>query len=366
MKKLVFGLLLLLNIMAALAALFTAYAGHLDPSSHARLSTVSIVFPYTVLPVVAFLLIWLLLRRRNMLISALTLVALLPALRTTIPVNIKSTPPDDAIKVLTYNVWLFDKWDYPRSVDNAIVRYICESDADIVCLQEAFFEDHDSVLLMRPLTEYYPYWHIQRENQGEVQMMLLSKYPILYSEPIDYESQANISMAYELKIDSDTVLVVNNHFETNAIKKEDCERMRVIKGNGEQPVENVKRDLSGESRGRNAILLHRKLAGAARTRAPQARAVARYIKEKGHKYVIVCGDFNDHPLSYTYHTVAKGLTDCFVTTGNGMGHTYQRNEINVRIDHILCSKSFRPYSCTVDTSIDDSDHYPMFCYLKRR
>ncbi len=357
MRKILTIILLVCNVLAVLPALITAYVGYIDPTHHARLSTVSILFPYTVLPVVAFLVVWLFVRRRYMLISLLTLVAILPALRTTFPVNFKSTPPSDAIKVLTYNVWLFDKWDFPQTEDNAVVRYICNSGADIVCLQEACFQDYDSIALMRPLAEVYPYRHVQCEGDTELEMALLSKFPILHAEQIPYSSTSNLSMAYELAMGDDTLLVVNNHFETNAITSSDRLQMNAITHSTRQKT---------ITKGRNALHLHRKLAHAARKRAPQARAVAQYIKDKGKKYVIVCGDFNDHPLSYTYRTVAKNLTDCYVATGNGRGYSYWHSNIHVRIDHMLCSKAFKPYAFKVDSSMDLSDHYPLYGYLQHK
>ena len=38
--------------------------------------------------------------------------------------------------------------------------------------------------------------------------------------------------------------------------------------------------------------------------------------------VIVCGDFNDTPASYTKNTIATNLSDAFVESGNGFGRSY--------------------------------------------
>ena len=82
--------------------------------------------------------------------------------------------------------------------------------------------------------------------------------------------------------------------------------------------------------------------------------------------IIVCGDFNDSPVSYTHHRIAScGLTDAFVAAGNGLGRSFNRDAIVVRIDNILHSKHWKAYRCEVDDSNKDSDHYPIACYLKR-
>ena len=100
-------------------------------------------------------------------------------------------------------------------------------------------------------------------------------------------------------------------------------------------------------------------------RAPEAEAVHRYVEAHKDRYpVVVCGDFNDTPISYTRHTIAQGLTDCFAEAGCGLGLSYNRKGFNFRIDHIFCSSQFTPIMCKVDSKMDASDHYPMLCSMK--
>jgi endonuclease/exonuclease/phosphatase (EEP) superfamily protein YafD len=80
----------------------------------------------------------------------------------------------------------------------------------------------------------------------------------------------------------------------------------------------------------------------------------------------VCGDFNDTPISYARRTIAQGLTDCFQTTGRGLGLSYNQKGFYFRIDHVLCSPDLQPFNCQVDDEMDASDHYPVVCYLKMR
>jgi endonuclease/exonuclease/phosphatase (EEP) superfamily protein YafD len=100
-------------------------------------------------------------------------------------------------------------------------------------------------------------------------------------------------------------------------------------------------------------------------RAPQARAVHEYIEGHRQYPMIVCGDFNDTPISYARHTIAQGLTDCYVETGNGPGLSYNLQGFYFRIDHMFVSDHFTPYGCKVDSKIDVSDHYPIVCTLKK-
>ena len=111
-------------------------------------------------------------------------------------------------------------------------------------------------------------------------------------------------------------------------------------------------------------LLLTKLGQANALRAVGAEAVHKYIEAHRQYPTIVCGDFNDNPISYSRHVIAKGLTDCFAETGRGLGLSYNRKGFYFRIDHILCSDHFTPYNCQVDDKIDASDHYPILCWLK--
>ena len=81
--------------------------------------------------------------------------------------------------------------------------------------------------------------------------------------------------------------------------------------------------------------------------------------------VIVCGDFNDTPSSYTYNTVSKKLTDSFVESGNGFGRSYVGAFPSFRIDYILHSDQFIAYNFkTIREEL--SDHYPIITSLEKQ
>lgn len=50
---------------------------------------------------------------------------------------------------------------------------------------------------------------------------------------------------------------------------------------------------------------------------------------------VLCGDFNDTPISYTYHIIrSTGLHDAFIEKGKGIGETYCGNLPFLRIDYV--------------------------------
>ena len=161
-------------------------------------------------------------------------------------------------------------------------------------------------------------------------------------------------MAYFLQVEGDTIIVINNHLETTHLSTEDRTRYR----------EMLRGKLESDTLKEESLLLLGKLGKSTAIRAPQAEAVHQYIEAHRQYPIIVCGDFNDNPISYSRRTIAQGLTDCFVETGRGVGLSYNQKGFFFRIDHIMCSDHFKPYNCSVDNKIDASDHYPISCRLK--
>ena len=92
-------------------------------------------------------------------------------------------------------------------------------------------------------------------------------------------------------------------------------------------------------------------------RATQADYI-RQMLDAGEGPVILCGDFNDTPASYTYRTVKGDLTDGFRDCGSGFGYTFRQLKRIFRIDYIIYSPDFK--GVTYDSpNLDYSDHKPV-------
>lgn len=79
--------------------------------------------------------------------------------------------------------------------------------------------------------------------------------------------------------------------------------------------------------------------------------------------VLVCGDFNDTPVSYTYRKMTKELWDAFVESGNGTGSTYIGMFPFLRIDYILHSKELNAYQFETHSE-ELSDHHAISCIIE--
>lgn len=345
------------NIVTIIIMLLLGYSDRVDAAAHPFIGVIGLAFPVFLVLNILFLLFWLCVRKRWAVIPLLGLIMGYGPISTYSPLSIVRGAPKGAMKVISYNVFCFHGWQVDEN-DSEVLSYLVEENADIVCLQEADCSPWHQKRLDSIMTPQYAYRDTSRnQTSGGDVIMVLSKYPIVKKEYVQYESKSNHSCAFWLLTGrADTTILVANHLESTALPQRVKERFKNM----------VKGDLKGDSVKVESKTLYAKLAVATAKRAPQAEAVARYVREHKRYPIILCGDFNDNPISYVHHTIAKELTDCYTATGNGPGISYNSNAFFVRIDNIMCSDHFVPYNCSVDRSIKASDHYPIKCWVKRR
>ena len=355
LKKIVARVFSAFSILVAVLMVLVGFSDRLDPTSYPVLACAGMLFPFFVILNVGVLVFWLLVGWRRAIIPIAGLVVCYQPIRTYFPLHFDSEVPEGALKVMSYNVCGYAHKNYDQPMDT-IMAYLRDQHPDIVCLQEDFRHKPDPVGRLKEIFTYNDTVHVQKKRDNELNAMgIHSRFPIVKKERIVFESSANCSAAFFLLVDGDTVLVINNHLESFHLSPEDKQHYKdMLKGQMERDSANV------ETR-----FLIDKLSKAQATRAPQARAVHDYIERHRHLPIIVCGDFNDTPISYARHTIANGLTDGFVESGCGLGLSYNQKGFNFRIDHIMCSYHFIPCHCVVDDKMGASDHYPVICWLKK-
>ena len=345
------------NVVTVLLMLLAGYSDHINPASFSLLSNLGMAFPIFMLVNLLFIFFWLTFKWRKVWIPIVGYLLAYPPLTLYMPMHSAQDVPEGAIKVLSYNVCMYSGID--RYKDNegfdTIYNFLVRQDADIVCLQEDV--DTWRRYVLHRYKKVYPYndtIFLCTNDELTNGLGIHTRYPILWREQIPYESMYNGSVAWFLKVGSDTVMVINNHLEGTHLSLEDRDRYeRMIRGK-------LKRDTV---RDESKALLE-KVSRSSVIRAKAAEAIHRYIEQHSQYPAIVCGDFNDNPISYSRHVISEGLTDCYAGTGRGVGLSYNRKGFFFRIDHILCSSDFTPYNCKVDNEIDASDHYPIYCWLK--
>lgn len=359
--KVVTYLVLAVNLLFITLLLLTAYSPYIHPRSHPMESCLGLTFPVFLVINGCFFIFWLVARYKFALLPLLGFLLCYPQTQAYIPINFQTKSiPQGAIKLLSYNVMSFDKL-IKEDGKNPILTYIQKSGADIVCIQEYASSPASKHLTKADIEralKAYPYKNVHQQGEESVsnnKMACYSKFPILSWRALKYESAYNGSIVYELKVGKDTFMLINNHLESNKLTKEDKEVYKDM----------LKDPQAGKVRSGTRLLIS-KLAEASSIRSTQAEVIAQEIANSRHRYTIVCGDFNDTAISFAHRTIASDLDDAFTKSGCGLGISYNQNSFYFRIDHILISKNLKAYNCTVDRSIKDSDHYPIWCYLSKR
>lgn len=179
--------------------------------------------------------------------------------------------------------------------------------------------------------------------------VLFSKHPILAFEVLDLSPHKSLSGWFDIDIGSDTVRLFLLHLTSNSMTA-DSERLM------------EKGDLRDtETWGELGDLIGR-YARASSARADQAEVLETYISESPHP-VIVCGDFNDVPTSYTLAKIKGDLKDSFVAKGKGFGVTYAGKVPGLRIDYILVDSKFKIISHKIP-KLGVSDHHPVIAGIQ--
>ena len=359
--KLIHSLIATLNILFALLFIVASFSDSVSPNKSVIFSYLGLFFPVFFIINFCFLLFWLFVRKWVLFFVILCsfFVCWKPIKHYTpfhpFPVDVSGK---NVLKILTYNVMAFGYQNHTPDKPNEIIQYISNSGADIVCLQEYMVGTLANFLTREKVEQalhMYPYQYIEplvQRNRYSIGLAIFSKYPILHSRKIRYDSTFNGSTIHEIDVNGKTLMVVNNHLESFKLTMEDRSRYAdfIINMNAET-FDGLKETVQ------------QKLGTAFLIRAEQAEIVAEEIQKLKGDYLIICGDFNDTPISYAYQTVKGSMVDAFAESGNGLGTTCNQNYFWFRIDHIIHSPNMKAYNAMVDT-ISVSDHYPMWCYLE--
>ena len=231
--------------------------------------------------------------------------------------------------------------------------YIKENAPDILCFQEGWVSKQNLTKLKKELKKDLPYMDTCLIFENVIG--IFSRYPIVQKKVLarGYNNGAAVFLL-EMKR-GDTLRVVNCHLESMKLQRED----RTMWSNMVHDPDDS--SMSEEQ----SLRLFAKMARSTAKRSEQADLIGDYVAAHRNSSLMVCGDFNDTPISYAYHRIGKELTDAYRATSNGIGRSFNRDAIYVRIDHMFCSDQWKPYSCSLDSKVKISDHYPMTCFFKR-
>lgn len=349
--------------LIAIALLFCSFLSwSVSPLKTNLFSYIGLGFGIILLANTLYLMFWVVLSKWELaFVSLLAIVLCYKPVTTFFPLHLRSPKPSaSSIKVLTYNVQGFPQESDIHAEEQPILDYIATTDADIVCLQEYMVSKTGHSLIsqrdVNRILNKYPYRSVTGlESSGKYHtfgLACFSKHPIERTREIVFESSYNGAAVYTININGERYSIANVHLESNRIKPEDKKLYNDFLQNTDPAhLEQVTSNIRS------------RLGGAYRTRVRQVELVKQHLDACDTRGTIICGDFNDTPISYTYHRMREGMKDAFVSTSFGPGITYHEELFLFRIDYILHSENMQAYRTKVD-KVKYSDHYPLRTWIE--
>ena len=336
------------------------FSNHWNPGRFWPIAFLGITYPILVIINVIFCVLWIYRLKWYFLLSLAVLIITWNNTARIIQFSNHKKDVDDGIRIVSYNVHVFNKIKdntYLFTYDT-ICNKIAELHPEIACFQEfrAFTTQKrgwskskiDSHLSFMPYNHYIV--TSKERSSIEFGLAIYSKYPIINKGSVDFPESVNGCGFADILYSEDTIRVYNIHFESASLKKKNYEFLDSVLYINHQRIDEFK-DISN------------RLRKAYSRRSKQVEIVTQHIQQSPYP-VVICGDFNDTPISYTYNQVRGELNDAFVESGKGTSRTYLGEFPSLRIDYIFYTPKFTSYNYkTVNFKV--SDHLPIVCTLEK-
>lgn len=354
------------TVILALATVLAYLAVLVNPETTPIPAMAGMAFPYILIVDVIYTLMLIFAKK----ISALVMLAVMASgykcIDSTVQVNplhyIEDFDEDDsAFSIMSFNVRLLDRYNWIKGKNDTrtkIFEFLRYESPDIVCFQEFYNNSKDSITNEMIIQDLLGTSHIVRDynpddkkhstNKG---YRIFSKFPISNATPIFDQTDNLIGIYADAQILDRKVRILNFHLKSIKLGYDDYDFIDKI------DQKNNKEQVSGV---RN---IYNKVSKAYSIRTRQAGIISRIVSESPYA-VVLCGDFNDPPVSYCYRKILGGnLVDAFCQSGTGFGGTIRIKLLNFRIDYIMHSPVLES-KCFKTHRENLSDHYAISCKLK--
>lgn len=370
MKKVFYLVMIILNTFAALSLLLSYLCILIHPVTIWWIGLFGLAYLHLLALNFCFIVFWVFTSKIKLfVISMATILIGWPLIGRNIQIFenfiLEEEIQNKNLKVISFNVQGFaqrEKIQHNGEILN-MFDFFRETDADLICMQEfATYSWRDGLnkeVVIKHL-EKTPYNHIELTTNGptgdhyKFGIATFSKYPIIRKKLIYTDSTTNACIYSDLLIGYDTVRVFNIHLKSvNFQHDEKILLYKMLKTDyGKSDVHAVK-----------SII--RQLSLSSFERAKQVEILCSYVEQSPYP-VIICGDFNDPPTSYSYQKVRGNLKDAFVEAGSGLSTTFNiGRKASLRIDFIMYSDVFRAYNYE-SPRVHISDHFPVICRLVKQ
>lgn len=351
-SRVIVFLLSILAFIGLMAITMSVLASYVNPTKFVWLSFFGLafweIFLYVVLIFVLLLLMW----SRRVWLAVIALLIAVPGVYRSF--SFGKSQSGGEVRVMSYNVLGFtdqyDKEKTPLEVATIIAKMVKENDPDVLCIQE--FKDfipktnrRACIASFGEMTGLpYQYYHTKANYCNNV---IFSKYPLsALDEDIPFAKENDYGAVAKVDARNKGVFyILCVHLKSFQLTHQEI-TVFSESGNSKEQVEEY---------GKSIVA---KMKNAYEKRSHQVAEMLEDIPYDG-RPIILCGDFNDTPMSYTYQRIKKaGFIDGFVKSGWGIGHTYAGKLPMLRIDYVWGNERIQPVSFK-RLKHKGSDHYPV-------
>lgn len=333
------GILFFLNILSVVALVLSYLSPSISPHSFYLPQLVALGYKYLLIVNLFFIVLWAIWDWKKMGYSLLAIIlgySYIPRAYNWVGEQKEET--QSCVSVLSFNVQRFGMNTLKKNSDD-MFKLIRNKSTGIACFQEYSHNGYVS-FGKKYLDSLYKHIHISKRKR---EVATFSKFPIINRKEIPFpNSKMATGIFSDVVIKEDTVRVFNVHLESNLLSEKNKKYLENLVNNKDENYKNLK-------------YIGSKLRRSSLKRAKQIDLLGEYIDASPYE-VIVCGDFNDVPMSYSYQQIYNRLKDSFLQSGFGEGLTFREGVIKVRIDYIFSSKKAMSYEVENATF---SDHFPI-------
>lgn len=361
MTKLVSTIFKIANISVVGFYLLACLIPYLPAGRYWMIAMLGLVFPILLFIIVAFLIGWLIARSKWFLLSLVALVVSWKQVSVITGLNrdndFSVVKNDSTLRVFSWNLSSWGETNKSRrftpDFQNQMREFVKAQRADVLCLQEFYdlTKDNSDFSILKVFKDAgYKYSYFERTVVGTMKhktgVAILSKYPILGKAKFVFgeDDFAEHLIYADIKYHDTIIRVFTTHLQSVRFENQEYFSIRNIKQPDEASIRESKTIIS-------------KLKHGYEFRGSQADLVNQKIKESPYP-VIVCGDFNDVPNSYTYFRIRGELQDAFLEKGSKLGRTFRYLSPTLRIDYIMADKKLAVEQFN-RFIVPYSDHYPI-------
>lgn len=326
-----------LNLLLVCLTFLCYLSPFVDPASFWLFSFLGMAYPWFLLFNLLFILFWIFSKKWYFLFSVGCVLLGWNHFQSFVGLNTPLPKSKEELTVMTMNS--MKHYNLRGKTKERFDQTLADFQPDVILLQE-------TKTSAKPISrKKYPHLYLSKNKK----LAIYSKYPFTKKGNMDFKSSVNGCVFVDMEIRKQKIRIYNVHLQSNGVSDEAAK----VKKEGNLQDQETWTDIRGMlgKVKRNAVV-----------RSKQAKTIINHLK-KSENPVIVGGDFNETPLSYTYQLFSNHLKDGFKQRAAGVGTTYGGVIPVLRIDYIWTDPKFHINSHKIIRE-NFSDHYPVISRIQ--